>query len=134
MLDDPTTLAWMRDTQDGRMYDICHRLIYGEDQDEFNQPIAIYEEELEDIPCGLDMRPGNENSDDRMDILTWDATIRLPVHTVMNSKDRIRVISRGGEEVNFVFEIKGPPQRGPSALRLKLGKVEPNAEEISSST
>jgi len=126
-------LAWMQENQNDRMPSICYRLIYIPSRDEAYQEIATYTQSLEEIPCGLDLKPGDERNTDRQVILRWDATIRLPISTrdLWDVRDQILVTHHFVELLEPLrFEIVGPPQFGPSALRFRLNKVVADVEEI----
>ena len=76
--------------------------------------------------CGLDMRPGSERDGVEMVVLTYDATLRLPITSPPNAKDRIKITKRFDENlaVPLVYNIVGPIQRGPSGIRLLLKRIE----------
>jgi len=54
----------------------------------------------------------------------YDATVRVPIATTVDLRDRFRVTKRFGETLSsaLVFDIVAPPQRGPSGIRLLLRK------------
>jgi hypothetical protein len=116
-------LDWMRDAQDTHLPDTCMVQAYSRT---FSRGEAV--EVWTDgnaIPCGLDMRPGSETHGAEMITVTWDATLRLSISTIVDPKDRIKVTRRFGEAITpLVFRIEGPVQRGPSGIRLRLRRVE----------
>jgi hypothetical protein len=90
-----------------------------------NKPQATYTDDATAIKCGLDMRPGRKQFGTDMTLLTYDGTLRLPITTNLNAKDRIKVTQRFGEAITpLVYSIVGPVQRGPSGIRVLLQRVE----------
>ncbi len=79
-----------------------------------------------DVVCGLDMRPGSERHGVDKTVLEFDATIRLPIASAPDPKDRVKVTKRFGEALGteLVYNIVGPIQRGPSGIRLLLKIIE----------
>jgi hypothetical protein len=121
-----TDLAGMQAAQEGHMMDTCHRLIYSAAASNYGEMVPTYTESSTDIPCGLEQKPGSERWRADMTTLTWDATIRLPIGTTIDTRDRIKITKRFGVAVSGVaYEIVGPVQRGPSGIRLRLQEVKP---------
>lgn len=117
-------LSHFRERQALSLMDTCRILTYSSSQDDFNQAVASYTEIATDVPCGLDMRPGNERQRDNDIIVSYDATIRLALTVSITEKDRIKVTERYGEAITAItFDIVSPIQRGPSGIRLQLRKV-----------
>jgi len=118
-------LAALRTAQDGHMLDVGNILAFTLTTDGYGQPVEGWGAPGPDILCGLDMRPGSERHTADMTIVTYDATARIPITTVVNLKDRFQVTKMYGETllIPFVFDIVSPPQRGPSGLRLVLKQV-----------
>ena len=75
-----------------------------------------------DISCGLDMRPSSERRGQENTVTTYDATVRVPITTTVDMRDRFRITKRFGETLSSVltYEIVSPAQRGPSGIRLLL--------------
>jgi len=119
----------MRIDQEGHMMDTCAIITVEEGAlNEFNEADSPNPTEQEAIDCGLDMRPSDRSSDERhtgqMTIVQYDATIRLPITTVVKETNQVKILTRFGETVdNLVYEIVSPIQRGPSGIRLRLRKV-----------
>lgn len=118
-------LADMRDAQTGHMLDSCAILTYAEGtRNEFNEADAPTYTAGAPVECGLDMRPGLRRFGDEMTVIQYDAALRLPLHTPVTEKDRVRILSRFGEFHDTLdYEIVSPIQRGPSGIRLYLRKV-----------
>lgn len=125
---DSAHLAWMRQTQQNHMQDIYHRMAFTAGQDAHNQETAAPVEDQTDRLFGLEMQPGSEPARDKVIELRWDATGRFPLDAEFDTRDQVKVIKRYGEvlAVPLVFDIVGPIQRGPTAVRLRLSKVLPN--------
>jgi hypothetical protein len=118
-------LARMRQAQDLHMHDQCHvqACVLAADTDGFMA--NTYPADGPAISCGLDMRPGAERRGVDYTTVEYDATIRLPITVTIDPKDRIKVDKRYGEDITpLVFGIVGPIQRGPSAIRLLLRRIE----------
>ncbi|OGO12732.1 MAG: hypothetical protein A2Y53_04875 [Chloroflexi bacterium RBG_16_47_49] len=123
---DADDLTGMRSTQDGHMQDECVTQARVQTADTYNQLIDTYPVDSAAIICGLDMRPGIERHMPDGNTVTYDATIRLPIATVVLTTDRIKITKRFGETlaVPLVYEIMSPIQRGPSGLRYALRRLE----------
>lgn len=117
-------LEYMREVQVGHMMDSCVIQTHSATYDTFGQEILSYTDGSE-IRCGLDMRPGSERHGQDETVLTYDATLRLPITTTLTEKDRIKVTKRFGEDwTDLVFEVVGVLQRGASGLRVLLRRIE----------
>lgn len=119
-------LARMRASQTGHMQDLCIIQVYTRTFNSFGEPVVTYVDALSSTVCGLDMRPGAERHNQQNTALEYDATIRLPIETSMDARNRIKVTQRFGEDLTtpLVFEVVGSVQRGPSGIRLMLRRVE----------
>lgn len=117
-------LAAMRSTQTGHMQDTCIRQAFSRTYDTFGGSTVSYTDGSA-IACGLDMRPGSERHTNDNSITEYDATLRLPITTTVDVRDRIKITHRFGEAItNIIYDIAGPVQRGPSGIRLLLKRVE----------
>lgn len=119
-------LAGMRTAQTGHMLDTCYINVYSRSFNSYGEPVEVWSSPLTTTECGLDMRPGRETPGEDYTSLAYDATVRLPIDTTIDVKDRITVIKRFGETLAtaLVFRIEAPIQRGPSGIRLALRRVE----------
>lgn len=119
-------LTNMRDCNELHMMDTCHLQACVQTDDSFNQPVETWPADGDALECGLDMRPGSERHGVDKTILSYDATIRLPITSAPDAKDRIKVTKRHGEALGtaLVYNIVGPVQRGPSGVRLLLKIIE----------
>jgi hypothetical protein len=116
-------LAGMRRTQDDHMMDTCTVDAYAAGAtDAYGNPVAAWTAAAP-IFCGY--RP--VKLADQMDLSkvpAFDATLRLPIGTAIDPRDRITITQRHGAAVTpFTLEIVGEPKRGPSGLVLELRKV-----------
>ena len=118
-------LTGFRSAQVGHMMDLVVRQVYSATSNSYNEDVVTYTDQTA-IDCGLDMRPGSERHNSNYTALEYDATMRLPITTTINARDRLKVTKRFGETLStaLVFEIVGPVQRGPSGIRLLLRRVE----------
>ena len=115
----------MRTTQDAHMMDTCKFGACTQTADTHGQLVETFAYGA-DVDCGLDMRPGSERHGVDKTVLEFDATIRLPIASVPDPKDRVKVTDRFDEALatDLVFNIVGPIQRGPSGIRLLLKTIE----------
>ena len=117
-------LSAMRLTQVAHMPDLFIRQVFSRTYDTYGSEVVSYTDGAY-ISCGLDMRPGSERHTNDHSVTQYDATMRLPITTTIDVRDRIKITHRFGEAItNVVFEIAGPVQRGPSGFRLLLKRVE----------
>lgn len=121
-----TELTGMRAAQTGHMMDTCVIQAYSRTFSDMKAPVETWTDSTSTTACGLDMRPGDERHGVQNSIVEYDATIRLPIATVIDAKDRIKVTKRFGETLGtaLVFQVAGPIQRGPSGIRIRLKRVE----------
>lgn len=115
-------LAAMREAQTDHMLDTGNIQPISTSTDSFGQVVESWPTNSSDISCGLDMRPGSERRESDKTVITYDATVRLPITTSVDLRDKFRVTKRFGESLStpLVFEIVAPIQRGPSGIRLML--------------
>lgn len=120
-------LAGMQATQESAMMDTCVLMRYSEALDAINHPVPTWTDG-ESMLCGLDMTGGTEQRGSQRVIVRWDAVIRLPLDTVIDLRDRIRITHRFGQALasGLVYEIAGPAEIGPSGIVLPLKKVAPS--------
>jgi hypothetical protein len=121
-----TELETMRTAQDGHMLDTGNVQPYATAQDSFGQVVETWPTNSASIACGLDMRAGSERHGADKTVVSYDATVRLPIGTTVDLRDKFRVIKRFDETLTtpLVFAIVSPIQRGPSGIRLMLKRVE----------
>ena len=121
---DSNQLSLFRERQAVSLMDTCHRLVYSRTYNDYNEPVEIWTESNTDIPCGLDMRPGEERGRDKDTIVSYDATLRVSLTTAFVEKDKVKITKRFGESITAIeFEINSPAQRGPSGIRFLLKKI-----------
>lgn len=120
-----TDLTNMRATQDLYMQDRCQILAYTAGaQDAYGQPTPATYTPGSEIACGLDMRPGSERHGTQNTVITFDATLRLPINTALKETDRITITKRYGEDTtDLTYEVAAPIQRGATGIRVLLRKV-----------
>lgn len=119
-------LTNMRSAQDSHMMDTGNIQPVTITPNTYGEQVESWPTNSTSIDCGLDMRPGSERHGTDSTITTYDATVRLPIATTWNMRDRFRVTKRFGETLTtaLVFEFVSPPQRGPSGLRALLKRIE----------
>lgn len=118
-------LEYMRDVQDGHMMDTCVLQTHAYTANTYNEQVESWTDGATSI-CGLDMRAGSERHGVDNVVLQYDGTLRLPIATVIDVKQRIKVTKRHGETlaVPLVYDIVGTVQRGASGIRLLLKRIE----------
>lgn len=118
----PTELERMRATQQNAMQDECAVLAYSSVPDAYGNPVATYTAGS-GIPCGVELlRPSERQASGEVPRI--DLRLRLPLETVFDPRDRIRVIYRYGAAVTQEdYDIVGPSKRGPSGLVVECVKT-----------
>ena len=92
-------------------------------QDAAGQPVEVWTYGSA-ITCGLNPKGGREVAGEGAEPILTDATVRLPIATSVDRRDRIKVTHRFGAAITEqVFEIVQEPRRGPSGLQLDLRKA-----------
>ena len=119
-------LTNMRAAQEAHMMDTCVIQAYVHTGDSFNEQVETWPADGAALSCGLDMRPGSERHGTDKTVVNYDATIRLPITSTPDIRDRIKVTKRHGEALGtpLVYSIGGTVQRGPSGNRLLLNIIE----------
>jgi hypothetical protein len=73
------------------------------------------------IACGFRPTGGPINTRPDMTVEHYDATLRLPFGTVIDTQDHIKLTHRYGAAIDpFVFRIVGNVEPGPSGIVVKL--------------
>lgn len=116
----------LRGVHQEHMWDVVRRLEYSRTINEAGQPVETWVEVPFDILCGYSPKGGVERASDNLTTLTWDAVIRLQGTTILDSKDRLKLIRTKTEPVDpaLVYEIVGPVQPGPTVMLLRVKKVD----------
>lgn len=120
-------LSRMRSVQEAHMQDICHILAYDttwDETDDYGLPVDEYLTELE-TACGLRLySPKEIQASGDLPVIMGE--LRLPIDTQVDTRSRIRITKRFGEELEepMLFDIEGPAQRGPSGLVVFLRAVD----------
>jgi head-tail adaptor len=120
-----TDLANLQTYQTASMLDTCIIQSYAMTLDDYGAEVDTYTDGSA-IACGVNMTPASESRTATMNVERIDATIRLPIATVIKSTDRVKVTHRFGVAItNIVFEVVGSIRRGPSGLQVALRVVSP---------
>ena len=116
-------LAALETDQEAHMMDICTIGAYRAVPDGYGIPTPTYTAGSA-IICGLNENVRQEVQS-RGEVVMVDAVLRLPVGTVVDSRDRITITHRFGGELTVkpVYNIIGNPRRGASGLLLNLALV-----------
>lgn len=122
-------IANLRATAESMFMDECALASKGAVRDGAGEEIPVKPEHAawgNPIRCSFDVRPGSKAFGTDHTLLNYDAGIRLPAGTVVDVRGWVKVMSRYGVAVvnGTVYEIMGPAQDGPSAIRLLLKRVE----------
>src|SRR3990172_6250564 len=121
---DQSQLENMRERKDLSLMDTCHRLVYSETTNDYNEVVKSWTENVTDIKCGLEQKQGEERQADKNVVVSYDAIIRIQLHTVNDIKDKIKITKRFGEAITAIeYQIVSPIQRGHSGIRLLLKEV-----------
>lgn len=121
----PSELEYMRSVQEGHMMDICVFQTQSYTANSFNEQVESWVDATSSI-CGLDMKSGSERRGVDNILVQYDAVLRLPITTVVDEKDKIKVTHRFGEllTIPLIYEIVSPIQRGASGIRILLKRIE----------
>ena len=116
-------LAALETDQEAHMMDACTIGAYHAVPDGYGIPTPTYAAGSPTI-CGLNENVRQEVQS-RGEVVMVDAVLRLPVGTVVDSRDRITITHRLGGELTVkpVYNIIGSPRRGASGLLLNLALV-----------
>jgi hypothetical protein len=120
-------LSRMQATQEAHMPDTCHRWAFSSAADEYNQQVESWTENGTDIVCGLEQEVGTERVGQDKVVVSYDATIRLPIAQaeVWSVRDQLTITKRFGSAITPIkYSVVAPVQRGPSGIRLLLQKLE----------
>jgi len=115
-------LSGLQTAQESAMMDTCIIQAYSSADDDYGEPLASYTDGSA-ISCGLNNRGGHEVQDSDMTTLITDATIRLPIDTVVKMQDRVQITHRFGVSAVSTYEVVGPVRRGPSGLQVDVKAV-----------
>jgi len=102
------------------MQDICMVQRYSAFEDAYGNPSPDYTDQPA-ISCGVDQSSPTELQGSGR-VPEIDLSLRLPVGTVIDPRDRIKVTHRYGLALATaeVYAIVGPVERGPSGLVVRL--------------
>ena len=119
-------LEMMREAQEAAMMDTCVLMRYSEVKDAINHPVPTWTDGEISI-CGLKSTGGNEQRGNGRTVVRWDARLRMPLNTVIDLRDRVRIVLRFGQPCTpIVYEVSAPPEIGPSGMVVPLMKVQPS--------
>lgn len=116
-------ISAMREIHEEVMMDEGMRKIVSSTIDDSGDEILTFTDGAETV-CGVRMDAGEERHMPENTLVTWDAVLRLPVDFDIDEKDRFLITSFRGEEVELLFDVSSPIQKGISANRVKLKRVE----------
>lgn len=119
-------LSRMQGAQVGAMQDVCIVQSYSRTLDSYGSPVETFADGSA-IACGVDMTAGRESRRADMNVERIDATVRLPIGTVIKATDHVKVTHRFGAALGtaLIFEVIGEIRRGPSGLRVDVQAVNP---------
>lgn len=119
-------LTRLQSAQVAAMQDTCVVQSYARTLDSYGSPVETFTDGSA-IACGVDMTAGRENRRADMNVERIDATVRLPIGTVIKAADHVKVTHRFGVALGtaLIFEVIGEIRRGPSGLRVDVQAVNP---------
>jgi len=117
-------LGYVRKVANAQFVDICQIGTTTTTVDSYGQPVETISYGSNQI-CSFVMKPGSERNTPDAVVLTYDASVRLPLSVAPASINYIKITKHYGETLGtpLVFQIVGPVQRGMSETRLLLKKV-----------
>lgn len=113
----------LQDTAEHHMMDEGWRMIAVSALDDLGDEVLTYTYGAETI-CGIEMQAGFERHGSDMTIVRWDAILRVPFDYFMEAQDRFLITSFRGRADFILFEVAAPIQRGISANRILLNRLE----------
>jgi len=119
-----TELTRMRSAQEASMMDTCVVLTYTVGAaDDYGMPTQPWPEG-DTLSCGFDPGGAREVMGGTQ-VVERPATLRLPVGTDIDTRDRVQITHRHGEELGTapVYAFIGDAERGPSGLVFRLRLV-----------
>lgn len=118
-------LAEMQVAQVAHYNDTCQVGTYSETQDSFGYPSPGWTYGAV-IECGFNPKGGWERASADKTVLKSDASVRLPIGTVIGPKDMVKIISRFGSTLSpsETFQVLSLPMRGPSGLLVDLVRLD----------
>lgn len=117
-------LEGMRETQESHMMDTCVIQRYSRTISSFGEPVETYTDQSA-IHCGLEQQAGNEAHQTNMNMVVYDAVVRLPIDVILDPKDHLKITKRFDETVTaLIYEVAAPIQRGASGVRVRLKLVQ----------
>lgn len=119
-------LGRLAGTQEGAMQDTCLVLSYSEGSRAPSGAVVATYTPGAAISCGLNPKGGREVTlEDKTNVVT-DASVRLPLGTVIKPSDRVQITHRFGVALGspLTFRVAGPIRQGPSGLLVDLRIVE----------
>lgn len=115
-------LVLLRATQQSVMFDTCKVLTYSSTTDALGNPVPAYTSGSA-ISCGFRTITAREIQESGY-VPILDGEMRLPVGTIITSKDRIQLTKRYGENITAqTYEIVGPAMMGPTGYRVSVKLV-----------
>lgn len=116
-------LTALETDQEAHMMDTCTIGAYHAVPDGYGIPTAVYRAGSP-VTCGFSENARREVQS-RGEVVMVDAVLRLPTGTVIDSRDRITITHRFGNELTVkpVYNIIGSPRTGASGLLLNLALV-----------
>jgi head-tail adaptor len=116
-------LAAMQAAQQAGMQDTCIIQTYSETINTYGQPVPTWTDGTAQA-CGVYPKGLRESHNVSNTTVQYDATIRLPVGTVVDMRDRVKVTHRFGVAVtNVTYGIIGPVRRGASGVQIDVRLV-----------
>lgn len=121
-------LSAMQDAQEAHMMDEVIHLVWSSSKDALNADVSTWTVAAARLPCGIDMTGGNEQRDGGRTVENWNLTLRLPLGTAFDMRDRFQISKRFGRSVlnGTIYEIISPAEEGPSGIVVRCMKIDPS--------
>jgi len=121
-------LAAMQDTQDASMLDTCDILTYTSTEgsvNDYGKPSPVtWESSGVSTECGFGYIRAVSSIEALDQVATMRTVLRLPLDSVVTTKDRIELTHRFGAEIaSEYYKILGKIRRGPTCLTCDLALV-----------
>jgi len=123
-------LTEMQETNERHMMDTCVLQTWSSgSSNAFGERVETWTDGAA-LACGFNPKGGREVAGGGGEVagatvILTDASVRLPIATEVDRKDRIKITHRFGVELAApsVFEVIGEARRGPSGLQLDLRRA-----------
>lgn len=119
-------IAAMRSTQMTTLQDECVILRWAGYPDGLGDMVGRWTADATRTRCGFGWDRRREIPDNQKTVISGEFLIRLPAGTTLDPRDRLRIVSRFGQDIEPTdYAVDGTPAVGPSGVVVRVTQVEP---------